>query len=233
MTYAKSTFGRLADSWTMKAHDIRAVSARIYLAAEELSQSEDARTRKLGERAMQACDCIVDMCQDATRAHKKRCQSTLAEMLQLLVEMANFAAGPGTRVYIDVEYDAQILDRGTSLFRIMTNLVNNAVAAVNEVGGGAVLVRSTREGKRTVLIVENFGLDAPGATGTSEGNTGLGLLIASELAEDLGVKLERPRFTGQGALFRLTLPPELIGPRGAPAAPVSPVVGRDAMVRAG
>lgn len=191
------------DAWLMKAHDVRDVSARICLAADELSQSTDPRTRLLGERLSSACERIVDICEDSTRTHVKKCQGSVAETLDMLVDLARYAAGPKTKLHVVVGCDAELKRDGVGLFRILANLINNAVTAVNRSGGGSVLIHSSERHGKLNVFVENSGTHTKDPGGTS---SGLGLLIAQGLAQDIGAKLERLHQCPDGSVYALQLP---------------------------
>jgi signal transduction histidine kinase len=105
------------------------------------------------------------------------------------------------------------------LTRILTNLVRNAVQALEQVaeaGGGDVVVMAERQGSVTVIHVSDTGPGIPEAvrdrvfsafrSSAKSGGTGLGLAISAELAEAHGGSLKVARTGPDGTTFTLTLP---------------------------
>ncbi|MEM0949723.1 MAG: hypothetical protein AAGK37_20155 [Pseudomonadota bacterium] len=196
---------RVSNVWMMKAHDIRDVTSRVLLAAEELSRSSEPRTRLLAGRLLSACDRIVEICEDATRQHIDRCHGDLMKTIGMVVELAEFAAEPGTTLKVDVSHNAGIRRDGIAIFRILANLTNNAVSAVNEAGGGEVIVRcSIRLGKPTISVENVLKTSAAPASGRNT-SSGLGLLIAMGIADDIGAALHNDHSAAGTVKYSVTL----------------------------
>ncbi len=105
------------------------------------------------------------------------------------------------------------------IFRVLLNLVRNAVQAVDVVSGERernITLRAEAEGPCTIIELEDTGPGIPErarahlfeafVSTAREGGTGLGLAIAAELVEANGGRIELVRSDDQGAVFRLTLP---------------------------
>jgi signal transduction histidine kinase len=119
----------------------------------------------------------------------------------------------------DVEVDA---DRD-QLFRILMNLVRNAVQAVETAmlsglvaGEGQVRISAWREGSVTAIEVRDNGAGVPEKVRAHlfeafrgagrAGGTGLGLAIAAELTRAHGGELTLIERDGGGAVFRVVIP---------------------------
>ena len=101
------------------------------------------------------------------------------------------------------------------LEQILINLIQNALDALAERGGGLIRIVTTRAADRVGIDVADNGPGVPGelagelfmpfVTGRAEG-LGLGLPIARNIARDFGGELEPITSPLGGAAFRLTLP---------------------------
>lgn len=193
----------VARVWRMQAHDVRNIVASLSLAAEELSEASDERTRTLGNRVLRACDRITEICESAVARPVTSDATSLDAVLRNVCELGATAAGHQTKVRWFGAADINLGPHGASVFRILSNLVTNAVVALNGARGGLVVVRSQQQGGSTVVIVEDSGTGVmPGAQG---GGSGLGLLIANALAQEIGATLERLQYGADGTVYRLTL----------------------------
>jgi signal transduction histidine kinase len=111
---------------------------------------------------------------------------------------------------LTVRIDAQRLSR------VFYNLVNNAVDALRDSGGGQVFLRFVVDGQVLRVEVEDTGkgiapeiaqkLFEPFATHGKTHGTGLGLSICRKIAEDHGGRIWAHSEPGRGALFCFTLP---------------------------
>ncbi|HVJ90312.1 MAG TPA: ATP-binding protein, partial [Labilithrix sp.] len=116
------------------------------------------------------------------------------------------------------------------VIQVLTNLVQNALDAVNGVPGGAVTLATDTDGSYVFFSVSDNGegispefagrLFEPYST-TKASGTGLGLAIAQRIAYEHNGELSYvgTSSNGKGAVFRLVLPIE--GPRMASEAPPS------------
>lgn len=200
----------IGNVWTMKTHDIRNVAARIQLAAEELVGSSDPRTRLLGERALKACEVICDICEDARRSHITRCNQSLSETVDVVADLARAMAKPGTVVHADCQSDAQLRRGGVALFRILANLTNNAVSALNDAGGGAVVLRTVRTDELFSVYVEDSGTGPARSPKRKSNGSGLGLLIATGLADRIGADIDCLTSGPEGTVFAVHLPAHMV-----------------------
>nr|WP_281365442.1 HAMP domain-containing sensor histidine kinase [Hyphomicrobium methylovorum] len=104
------------------------------------------------------------------------------------------------------------------LFRAMSNLVRNAMQAIEGIEGktdGEVRISAHREGRKVIIDVRDNGAGVPQKArenlfkafqgSTKKGGTGLGLVIAAELVQAHGGRLTLVD-SRIGAHFRIVLP---------------------------
>ncbi|MEM1372000.1 MAG: HAMP domain-containing sensor histidine kinase [Pseudomonadota bacterium] len=203
----------------MRRHDIRHLVASVTLAAEELSNAADDRTRVLAGRILRAAHRIVDVNEDGSRRAPEGHEGEPASLCAILEDLRSVAAclaGPAIRVSVFADHDIDCGLAGTTIFRILSNLVVNSVAVVNERGYGWVEVTTVRWGQAVHVLVSDSG---PGLlsnkqaseTGTRPGAqqrtpSGLGLIIAQSLALGAGLQLNLVSSSQTGTCFRLVVP---------------------------
>jgi len=123
---------------------------------------------------------------------------------------------------IEMEDTLRIDADREQLFRIISNLVRNAVQAIESQdngGKGEIRISGRREGRRVIIEVSDDGPGVPNAArqnlfrafqgSTRKGGTGLGLAIAQELTAVHGGTLKLAD-TDTGATFVLDLPDRTI-----------------------
>lgn len=199
-------------------HDLRNSLASAQLVSDVLAKSEDPRVTRAAprleralERAIELATATLDYGKAAPRAPKLqaiRLRSVIAEAAD---EALN---GSGALVPIAIPDDVQIETDPEHLHRIAANLLRNAAEALGQSGkpdpqicvtlsSGALIFRDNGPGLPE-KAQENLFRPFAG-TGRTNG-TGLGLVIAHELAAALGGELSLMETSEHGTVFRLTLP---------------------------
>ena len=143
--------------------------------------------------------------------------------------MADVAARRRVQVRLAADSDVEVKVDRYEFVQILTNLLRNALMAIEEKSGragGAVQVTARVTDDRVAVRVEDDGcgirdehvpllFEASFTTRSSRDGTGLGLGIARRLARGFGGELRLERTVpGQGATFLLEIP--LAGPLTAP-----------------
>ena len=118
----------------------------------------------------------------------------------------------------DMEDSLRIDADRDQLFRVMSNLVRNAMQAIEGIEDktdGEIRVAAHREGRKVLVDIIDNGSGVPARArenlfkafqgSTKKGGTGLGLVIASELVQAHGGTLKLLEST-KGAHFRIELP---------------------------
>lgn len=121
----------------------------------------------------------------------------------------------GIRLYARLEYEGTVWIRPPQVFRVLENLVKNAMDAAGE--GGEILIASEMtDGDEAVLRVSDSGCGVPASirqglfepfvTHDKPGGTGLGLAIVKKIVCEHGGRVWEEPWALKGACFHLTLP---------------------------
>jgi signal transduction histidine kinase len=214
-----NVLGRISSSIV---HDLRNPLAAIYGGAEMLVDTHDMppeQSRRLAANIYKASRRIQQLLQDLTQDFKgsakpaERCH--LADVIGSSVEVVSPAAQPRhVDLQIDTVDDVTVAIEGGRLQRVLLNLMNNAIEAME--GGGVLTVSTRREGANVVITVDDNG---PGlsahvkkklfqpffSVGKRQG-LGLGLALSRQTLQSYGGELWVAEKEGPGARFCLRLP---------------------------
>lgn len=200
-------------------HDLRNTMVASQLMGDRLSRHEDPMVRRSAELITRSVDRALDMCQrtletgsavEHTPRHERFPLSDVAAEVNAAIGPEEIAGATLEAPYADaVTVDADF----DQLFRLLLNLVRNALAA----GATELSIRGSHPDDRGVSIDisdngpglppavrEQLFNEKPGASGT--GGAGLGLAIAWELARNHGGELSLAHTGPDGTTFRLVLP---------------------------
>ena len=145
-------------------------------------------------------------------------QVTVLSVLQDAVILAQSIASPNTEVSLNCSIEIPCTFSDANLFRVVANLANNAVAAVNDAGGGHVQIRATISQASLVIEVSD---DGPGMAGTSSASmdavpgqrrrSGYGTTIATLAACRLGGTVDVERTGSDGTIVSVAIPLGILG----------------------
>jgi signal transduction histidine kinase len=121
----------------------------------------------------------------------------------------------GVRFETSLEYEGTLWIRPPQVYRVLENLVKNALDAVGE--RGEILIASERmKGEEVVIRVADSGSGVPDSirgslfepfvTRDKPGGTGLGLAIVKKIVCEHGGRVWEAPWSLKGACFHLTLP---------------------------
>lgn len=215
-------------------HDLRNMLAAAQLMSDRLADSTDPKVKRFAPKLIATLDRAIAFCQ-STLAYGRAAEAMPAPrrifLNQLLAEVAELA-GLGEESAITFENDIPLsltchVDPD-HLFRILLNIIRNAVQALTQAGAAqgppTLTARAWRETDgRTSKVVIQISDNGPGVPerakahlfeafrgGVRAGGSGLGLAIARELALLQGgtIALEEngAESRHQGASFRVSLP---------------------------
>jgi signal transduction histidine kinase len=211
---------RLAALGTVVAkvsHDVRGILTPALLHADRLERHGDQSVRRAGEAVLQAVDRVIDLVQrtlDFARDGPPPPTLSRVCVRAVLTEAADSARSAVAPFELDncVPQELHVEVDRTQLFRVLVNLLRNAVEA------GASRVRVWVREQNTTLMIE-IADDGPGlpervranlfrpfATTSRRGGAGLGLAIARDLMLAHGGDLELVATGRDGTTFRLVLP---------------------------
>jgi signal transduction histidine kinase len=233
---------RLAALGTVVAkvsHDLRGILTPALLSAERLQLNADPRVRRAGEVLVQAVDRAADLVRrtlDYAREGPPPLELAPVALAPLVSEAAETARAPGGTLRLNNAVDPAILVRADRIhmFRVLTNLLRNAV----EAGARSIHVTACHNSPTLAIEIADDGpglpdpvradLFRPFAGSARRGGTGLGLAIARDLMVAHGGDIELVDTGATGTTFRLTLrtadaeQPSEPAPNGARIAPAAP-----------
>jgi signal transduction histidine kinase len=228
MLQQKSRLAALGLAVSKVSHDLRNMLASAQLLSDRLSQVDDPTVQKLAPKLVSSIDRAIHLCAQTLKygrvqeAPPRRERLAVRPLVEETIEAVLAQASDRIVVYNDVAADAEIDADREQLFRILANLVRNAVEALELAlkeaalpGEGVVRIRAWREGSVATVEVRDNGPGVPAKVRENlfkafrgagrSGGTGLGLSIAQELAHAHGGEL---RLIGEaeGATFWVSIP---------------------------
>ena len=122
----------------------------------------------------------------------------------------------GATLHADIPDDFTLDGDADQIFRVLTNLVRNAVQAIEATGrSGEVRIAASCDGAPEITVSDTgpglpekarANLFQPFRGGVRQGGAGLGLVIASELVKGHGGTLDLASTGPGGTTFRISLP---------------------------
>jgi signal transduction histidine kinase len=238
----KSRLAQLGLAVSKINHDLRNILASAQLMSDRMMQSAagesgDTISRRFQPKLIASLDRAIKLCNDTLQYGRTDESAPLRDMINLNGLAADVGDGLGLprtvsgQVILDwqvrIPEDLTIKADPEHLFRILNNLVRNAVQALEAQAGtvvattsdavGCITISAQRVGQAVVVTVADNGPGVPAQAKSSLfkafqttnriGGSGLGLAIAAELVAAHGGRLallETP--PGTGASFQFNLP---------------------------
>ena len=225
----KSRLAQLGLAVSKINHDLRNMLSSAQVISDRLTALPDPTVQRFAPKLIASLDRAINFCNDTLRYGKSEETQPRRELILLhpLVEEAGDGLGLPREGAIDwvLDFDPRLkIDADPEpLYRIIANLVRNAVQAIetqveNEANSqkpGVITVKARRDSKRVTIDVSDTGPGVPPRArphlfqafqgSNRKGGSGLGLAISAELAASHGGSL-RLLDTGPGATFRLEIP---------------------------
>lgn len=205
-------------------HDLRNMLANAQLISDRLVDIPDPTVQRFVPKLIASLDRAISFCNSSLqfgRAAEAAPRRELFRLRRLVEEVADSQGLPreGEIAFdVAIEEGLRIDADREHLFRVMSNLVRNAVQAIEAVGPGKpgeVRVAASRHGRSVEIVVSDTGPGVPAKAratlfrafqgSSKKGGTGLGLAIAAELVAAHGGRV-RLLETDQGAAFLIELP---------------------------
>ena len=212
------------------SHDLRNMLSSAQLLSDRLGAVDDPAVKRVAPKLIASIGRAIGLCeQTLTFGHvqeqpPRRERFAVRPLIDEAVEAAAVQASRHVVLCNEAAPDVEVDADRDQLFRILMNLIRNAVQAVESgmqsgavEGEGIVALKAWREGSVTVIEVRDNGPGVPEtvrgrlfepflASGRA-GGTGLGLAISAELTHAHGGELRLvPREGTGGAVFRLVIP---------------------------
>jgi signal transduction histidine kinase len=199
--------------------------ANAQLLSDRLTAIPDATVQRFAPKLIASLDRAINFCNDTLRFGRAEEAAPRRELMRLkpLVEEVGDALGLPREGAIDwvldIDDTLRIDADREHLFRIVSNLVRNAIEAIEArragAPGGEIGVKAWRDGRRVLVEVRDNGPGVPqkarehlfeAFTGSQrKGGTGLGLAIAAEIIAVHGGHLQLLD-TKEGAAFVFEIP---------------------------
>lgn len=205
------------------SHDLRNLLTTAQLLADRIDASADPSVRRTAPKLVQSLARAITLCERTLtygRAEETPPELTTVALSPLIDEVVeNETAATDGRVPIRAEAPPDLLVRADAdqLFRVLTNLVRNAVQAIDAGSRpGEVTLAARRAEDQVEIRISDTGpglppkaqenLFQPFRGGARQGGSGLGLVIAAELVRGHGGTLTLERTGPGGACFLIRLP---------------------------
>ena len=201
------------------AHEIRNPLAAISHAAELLSESRESGAQQrliriIGDNALRLNRLVTDVMElgrrDRAQPEVIKLREFITSVVDGLIPAENNVCAV---VAVDVPESLRMLFDRSHFYRVLTNLVENALHFSSR-GAGSIQLRARQESS-SGLVELTVKDDGPGVARdlkdnlfepfftTRKGGTGLGLYIARELCQANGARLELMA-TDNGSCFRIS-----------------------------
>jgi signal transduction histidine kinase len=205
-------------------HDLRNILANAKLASDRLADIDDPVVKNLTPRLVASLDRAVALATQTLRYGRAEEHPPVRKLvvLRAVTDEAGEAAletkvSPTEIIFSNnVELDLRIDADPEQLFRMVLNLLRNAVEALAGRDGATIEIRAERNGRVVSLIIADNGpgipsamrtkLFQPFATAARAGGSGLGLAIARDLARLHGGEMVLASSGPEGTQFRIDIP---------------------------
>ena len=206
-------------------HELRNLLTTAQLLGDRLEGVADPVVQRVAPRLIATLDRAIRFCEStlaygrATEPYPQRRHVALAPLLEEMEDLAGLSLDDRIRIETRAEPDLSIYVDPEQFSRALTNIVRNAVQALDAAGtqdvSPLVTITAQREAGPVIILLADNGpglpesaqatLFAPFQGSMRAGGTGLGLAIASELVRLNGGTLDLDKGTS-GACFRIVLP---------------------------
>ena len=201
-------------------HDLRNILTTAMLASERLAHSDEPEIQRQSAALTTAIDRAVALCEDTLRFARagepepKRERLNLKALFDDVGKALALAGRDAVRWRVDIDDGLTVTADRDQLFRVVFNLGQNAIEAMN--GAGEVRITGSRDADVAVIAFADTGpglpdiarahLFEPFAGSTRADGTGLGLSIAREIMRAHGGDIQLVASDAAGTVFRLDLP---------------------------
>lgn len=205
-------------------HDLRNLLANAQLISDRLVDIPDPTVQRFAPKLIASLDRAIQFCNSslqfgrASEAAPRRELMRLKPLVEEVFDSQGLSRDAPVKAFADMDDSLRVDADRDHLFRVLSNLVRNAVHAIESVEGkidGAIHVSGRREGRKVFIDAVDNGAGVPQKArenlfkafqgSTKKGGSGLGLVIALELVQAHGGTLTLVE-GGKGAHFHIELP---------------------------
>lgn len=206
------------------SHDLRNLLANTQLISDRLVDVPDPTVQRFVPKLIASLDRAIEFCNStlkfgaASEAAPRRELMLLKPLIEEVADSQGLPRDGSIRFLADMDATLRADADRDQLFRVMTNLIRNAIQALETAerkSDGQIRVAAKREGRKVIIDVEDNGPGVPQKArenlfkafqaSTKKGGTGLGLSISAELVQAHGGQLTLAHDT-PGTRFRIELP---------------------------
>ena len=219
----KSRLAALGLAVSKVSHDLRNMLASAQLISDRLAMVNDPTVQKFAPKLIASLDRAIEFCIQTLKFGRvqesppRRERLNLHPLIEEIIESTAIQASSRVVLFNEVAPDLVIDADRDHLFRILMNLTRNAVEALEQSlseeprEDGSVRLSAHRSGANVVVMVKDNGPGIPQKArdhlfeafqGSGRpGGTGLGLVIASELARAHGGEIKLFATSSAGTEF--------------------------------
>ncbi|NNE24173.1 MAG: HAMP domain-containing histidine kinase [Rhizobiales bacterium] len=229
MLQQKSRLAALGLAVSKVSHDLRNMLASAQLISDRLSMVDDPTVQKFTPKLITSLDRAIDFCAQtlkfgrAEEAPPRRERFLLKPVADEVIDTAVVQASSRIVLFNDISVDVEVDADREHLFRILMNIVRNAVQALQAAPmdhEGQVRLKAWREGATVTIEISDNGPGVPEKArqhlfeafrgSARSGGTGLGLSIANELVLAHGGEIRLLSDNRPGAVFWIVIPDRII-----------------------
>ncbi|MGA8345951.1 MAG: ATP-binding protein [Candidatus Sulfotelmatobacter sp.] len=200
-------------------------------AKERLTEEQNALVRKIVNQARRTRDLVADLLSFAQQSPAEKIPVDVSVLLQRATQMLESRRLPG-KIRVDLSIDAdfpRVQGNANQLFQAFVEIIENAMDALEEAGGGSLEITAQRQGKEAVLQFSDSGpgirepqrvFDPFYTTKPVGKGTGLGLSAVYGVIQDHSGQITCQNKREGGAVFVVRIPAEA-----EPAVKVAGAVG--------
>ena len=236
MLQQKSRLAALGLAVAKVSHDLRNMLSSAHVISDRLSMAEDPTVKRFAPKLIISLDRAINFLTETLKFGRAQEPPPVRERLPLkeladeVIEQAVLQATSRVVLFNHVPPDALIDADRDQLSRVLTNLLRNAIQAIEgaeSLGGempeGHVSIRSWREGSVITIEVRDNGPGIPERvrpklfeafqSAAKPGGVGLGLAIAAELIRAHGGEIRLHSTGRDGTVFLVTVPDQVVALR--------------------
>lgn len=219
----KQRLAQLGSAVAKISHDLRNILTTAQLFADRIERSADPAVARTAPKLVNSITRAVSLCESTLAFGKaeepppRLSRLRLRPLVEEIIEAEALGDRPGISCLVDIPPAMSLSGDSEQLYRVLANLMRNAMQAIEAVGKDGTIEVSARETEAEWWI--RVGDTGPGLPmrardnlftaftgGTRKGGSGLGLAIASELVRGHGGRLELTRSDEDGTEFVIHLP---------------------------
>jgi signal transduction histidine kinase len=225
MLQQKSRLAALGLAVSKVSHDLRNMLSSAHLISDRLNMVNDPTVQKFTPKLIASLDRAIDFCLQtlkfgrAQEAPPRREKFPLHGLAEEVIDGTVMQASSSITLYNNVPLSLIADADRDQLFRVLTNLVRNAIQAIEAAEmakAGTVTIAARREGSVTSIEIRDNGPGVPEKvraklfeafqSAARPGGTGLGLAIAAELVHAHGGGISLAASGDEGSVFQITIP---------------------------